>query len=169
MQDDFNTSSEPGATPEPTIGIPKFDMPAVHKAEVTLRDFGLTLKRRDDGTLHAKGNFDMEELGWPALPDLSMVDLEGDFRCRDNNLKSLRGLPRTITGVIDCRENPNLEVLGDAPQGVKIISDYGTFNSVDEAPAELQRTAKEHLGSVESTVLRNPVKVGSALSFRKKT
>lgn len=156
MQDNFNSSAD-GSTP------------ASRRAEMVLRDFGLAFERRDNGILIARGEFDMSELGWSQLPDLSMVDLEGDFICRENSLTSLAGLPRSITGVIDCRDNPDLVVLGDVPGTGKIISDQGTFNSRRELPPELQVTAKEHMGSVAATVLRKPVKVGSALSFRKKS
>ena len=142
-------------------------MTASNRAETVLRDFGLSFERKADATLVARGNFDLSGEGWPALPDLSMVDLQGDFDCRDNCLRTLKGLPRTITGVIDCRENPDLMVLGDAPEGVRIISDYGTFASKDDLPKELQATAQEHEGSVEATVMRKPVNVGPALKLRK--
>jgi hypothetical protein len=136
---------------------------------MTVRDFGLTLTRRDDGTLGAKGLFDMSGLETSKMPNLTIVDLDGNFDCRDNELRSLAGLPRTITGHIDCRDNPYLEVLGDAPDNVKIISDYGTFASKADLPPELARTFREHLGSVESTVMRKPVSVGPSISFKKKT
>lgn len=137
------------------------------RAETVLRDFGLHFEREDDGTLQAAGDFDMSGEGYSGLHDLSMVDLDGNFNCRDNCLTSLAGLPRTITGAVDCRGNPDLMVLGDAPDNIKIISDYGTFPSKAEMPKELQATAKEHEGSLEATVMRKPVKVGPALSFRK--
>jgi hypothetical protein len=140
---------------------------ATHRAEMVLRDFGLALTRNDDGSLCARGAFDVSDQSWPALPDLSMVDLEGDFNCRDNCLTSLKGLPRTITGTLDCRGNPDLLVFGDAPSNVKIVSDYGSFATKEDMPAELQATAKEHQGSLEATVMRKPVKVGPAISFRK--
>lgn len=155
-QVDFNTAVQEAMT-------------ASKRAETVLRDFGLHFEHNDDGTLTATGDFDMSDEGYPRLHDLSMVDLDGNFNCRDNCLTSLAGLPRTITGTVDCRGNPDLLVLGDAPDNVKIISDYGTFNSKAEMPKELQATAKEHEGSLESTVMRKPVTVGPALSFRKPT
>jgi hypothetical protein len=158
MQDDFNSVAD---------YIDK-GMPDLDKAEMTIRDFGLTLERRDDGTLGAKGDFDISGEDVSKLPDLSMVDLDGNYNCRYNLLSSLAGLPRTITGAVDCRDNPNLEVFGDAPDNIKIISDYGTFASKSEMPPELRRTLQEHQGSLESTVMRKPVTVKPALSFRKK-
>lgn len=93
-------------------------------AEKFLRDTGHTWTRRKDGMIVVAGldlgKDNLEKRGkWPLseLPDLTAVVVEGDFRCSDNELTSLRGCPQTVTGNFYCYSNL-LESLEHAPAKV---------------------------------------------------
>lgn len=81
-------------------------------AEEFLRDTGHAWERRWDGMIVVTGldlgKDNMVKYGkWPlkALPDLTSVVVEGEFRCSDNELTSLKGCPQTITGNFYCYGN----------------------------------------------------------------
>ncbi|MEZ0262570.1 MAG: hypothetical protein ACAH80_16315 [Alphaproteobacteria bacterium] len=81
-------------------------------AEQFLRDHEVTYHKRN-GVIVVTGELDISKdkrakLGWSPLtelPDLSAVVVEGDFRCNDNLLTSLKGAPQTVTGFFYCYSN----------------------------------------------------------------
>ena len=80
--------------------------------EEFLRDTGHVWTHRWDGMIVVMGldlgKDNMEKCGkWPlkALPDLTSVIVEGEFRCSDNELTSLKGCPKTVTGNFYCYSN----------------------------------------------------------------
>jgi hypothetical protein len=81
-------------------------------AEEFLRDTGHAWEREEDGTIYVSGldlgKPNLEKYGkWPLkeLPDLSSVVVEGEFRCSDNELVSLKGSPQVVTGNYYCYGN----------------------------------------------------------------
>jgi hypothetical protein len=101
--------------------------------EEFLRDTGHAWTRREDGMIVVTGlnlgEDNMKKCGkWPltVLPDLASVIVEGEFRCSDNELTSLKGCPQTVTGNFYCHSN-KLTSLKHAP--AKVGGDFScSFN-----------------------------------------
>jgi hypothetical protein len=81
-------------------------------AEEFLRDTGHAWMRLDHGMIVVTGldlgKDNLQKCGkWPltTLPDLTGVIVEGDFRCSDSQLTSLKGCPQTVTGNFYCYNN----------------------------------------------------------------
>lgn len=85
--------------------------------EKILTDWSVDFQKRDDGTLFVPGDFDISHFKVDALPDLTAVEVAGNFHCFDNNLTSLKGAPRKVGGSFDCSEN-QLTSLEGAPASV---------------------------------------------------
>lgn len=93
-------------------------------AEKLLREIGQPYRRRADGMIVVKGldlgKDNLQKRGMELLtelPDLSGVVVEGDFRCSDNKLTSLKGAPQTVTGFFYCYGN-RLDSLDGCPPKV---------------------------------------------------
>ena len=51
------------------------------------------------------GDIDLSGQGLTELPQMSNVIMYGSFLCQNNNLKSLKGMPRQVSGRVDCSNN----------------------------------------------------------------
>ena len=74
-----------------------------------------------------KGDLDLAYMGLGALPDLSDVVVEGDFNCRDNGLRNLKGCPK-VKGKIKADGN-----LIESLEGYHIYQD-GRFYDICHLP-----------------------------------
>lgn len=63
------------------------------------------------------GNLDLSNIGLTALPDLSGVEVLGNFVCKNNRLKNLVGSPKLVEGSFDCSYN-HLFSLEGVPQKI---------------------------------------------------
>ena len=75
------------------------------------------------------GDIDLSDQGLVELPQMSNAIMYGSFLCQNNNLKSLKGIPRQVNGCVDCSNN-NIKSLRHMP---KHIGDGFNFshNEVD--------------------------------------
>lgn len=111
----------------------------VTEAEKALRDWRIRYAVQHDGTIIVPGDIDLAGKSLTELPELSDVVVKGDFLCYYNRIKSLKGSPRKIEGVFDCRYNPDLECLEHAPtQCTEIKSDFGVFKGWETVPNDLR-------------------------------
>lgn len=63
------------------------------------------------------GNLDLSGMGLTKLPDLSGVEVEGDFNCSGNMLESLEGAPEKVGGDFNCSRNKLNSIIG-APKEI---------------------------------------------------
>lgn len=71
-------------------------------AEALLKELGCTFRRQADGSLFVTGAINLSNKKLTTLPDLSMVDVGGEFFCDGNSLSDLTGAPRSVQGGFDC-------------------------------------------------------------------
>lgn len=101
--DRFNKSAEPPAPAE--------------LVERLLRELGCKFERRSNGTIFVPGDLSLQNKGLTELPDLSSVEVGGDFKCSFNKLTSLKGSPKSVGGMFKC-ENNQLTSLEGATQTI---------------------------------------------------
>jgi hypothetical protein len=82
-----------------------------------LEELGVAFQRRSDGTIFVPGDLDLSRRALTALPDLSTVEVAGNFWCNGNALVSLRGSPYKVGGSYYCCENQLVSLAG-APETV---------------------------------------------------
>lgn len=59
-----------------------------------------------------RGRVSLANLYCKELPDLSDVEIQGDFYCYSNNLISLKGAPHTVRESFDCSFNKLTTLIG---------------------------------------------------------
>lgn len=131
-------------------------------AEEFLAALGCAVTRRDDGTLLVTGDINLARRGLSALPDLSMVEVTGNFDCAQNALSSLKGAPYAVQGDVHCNNN-KLTTLVGGPRivGGDYLAFFNTLVTLRGAPASVGKSF-----SCRSNHLRNllhgPAAVGAA-------
>lgn len=93
----------------------------------------------DDGTLVIQGNVILSNMNMGALPDMSHVVLKGNLFINGNNLTSLHGMPKVVTGCINAEENP-LETLEGCPKiiGRELTCSNTRLKNLKGAPEALE-------------------------------
>ena len=81
----------------------------------------------ENGEKFIRGNIYFTNQDLTELPDLSDVKVLGNFLCYNNQLQTLKGAPKYVSGMFDCCNNP-LQTLEGAPKYVGGGFDC-TFNS----------------------------------------
>ncbi len=69
------------------------------------------------GNIIIKGDLDLSNLGLKQLPNLTNVEVRGNFNCADNQLTSLIGAPQKVKD-FNCRNNQLTSLVG-SPQKVR--------------------------------------------------
>jgi len=92
----------------------------VEEVKKSPEDFDITkYKFRPDGTLDVFGDVYLRGEGLEELP-FKFGEIDGDFNCSGNYLKSLKGAPKIVNGTFRCNYNfDNLTNLKYAPEIVK--------------------------------------------------
>jgi hypothetical protein len=141
----------------------------LNEVEQTLFDLKLAFKREGDKTV-VLGDVYLSGRGLTELPDLSRVEVRGNFYCNGNSLKSLEGAPHTVKGAFECHDNklPHLE--GSPRKFRSLKSDFGTYAKWDDIPRDLQLTeeTRERAYNERATVLEQKIKVKKPLKFQLK-
>lgn len=91
--------------------------PSPLDAEQALQDWQIEYTKRSDGILFVAGDINLWNKNLSQLPDLSMVVVQGNFICDNNDLTSLKGAPRSVGGNFSCNHN-QLKDLQGAPKTV---------------------------------------------------
>lgn len=125
-------------------------------AEALFTEMSVAYTRQADGSLYVPKGLNLADKQLTVLPDLSMVDVGGDFWCDQNQLTSLKGGPRSVEGTYDCSHNllvslegapaecndfdcghNLLTVLRHAPQKVvdTFFCENNLLTSLEDAPA----------------------------------
>lgn len=132
--------------------------------EKELQELGIAYEKQADDTLLVRGSIRLSGKGMTQLPDLSNVDVLGNFQCDSNLLINLKGSPRSVgegfycynnqlvtlegasrsvKGTFYCSCNRRLANLEGAPEDFKnLYSDLGRFSSWADVPENL-RTSPE--------------------------
>lgn len=111
-------------------------------------------------------NINFSNYDFYILPDLSDLDISGDFDCSNNNkLKSLKGAPKNVLGTFNCSNN-NLNSLEGSPEsvGVDFVCHSSELKSLKGAPESVGRNFDcdyNNLTSLEGA----PKSVGGNFSF----
>jgi hypothetical protein len=77
--------------------------------ERVVNNFGKVVRKENSS------NVNLSNYNFYILPDLSDLDIRGSFNCSNNNLKSLKGAPKSVRGSFDCSNN-NITSLEGAPK-----------------------------------------------------
>jgi hypothetical protein len=88
------------------------------------------------GLVDVNGDFDCREQGLKDFKGIRFGDVRGHFQCGENELKSLEGAPSTVKGIFACDDN-QLTSLEGAPQIVKgdfFSCNYNQLTSLEGAP-----------------------------------
>ena len=97
----------------------------------------------NDMTIDVDGNLNLEEKleNLDELP-IRFNEINGNFYCGNNNLKSLKGSPRIVNGDFDCSNNKLVTLYG-APEN--IVNKYmgGNFNCSYNNLTSLEHITKE--------------------------
>ena len=147
----------------------------VTSTEVRLRDLGIPYNKERGGRLVVPGDIDFSNTRYIALPDLSGVDVRGNYNCANNFLSTLEGAPQSVGGHFYCHNN-QLTSLEHAPQIFqKLGSDFGEFSSWSEVPDEIRvslatkarhEKEREYAFAEGATVLQAPMKAMAPLKLR---
>lgn len=87
-----------------------------------------------DFTVDVDGNVTLWSKGLLEIP-IQFGRVEGDFRCSDNNLTSLKGSPRWVKGYFDCRWNKLTTLEGGPRKTIReFYCDHNNLTSLEEAP-----------------------------------
>jgi hypothetical protein len=87
--------------------------------ETRSRMLEISIRKQSKNNIY-KGNIHMDCMY--VLPNLSDIEIDGDFRCSQNMLISLKGSPKRVRGLFDCSENMLEDLIG-SPEEVN-----GNFN-----------------------------------------
>jgi hypothetical protein len=137
--------------------------------EQMLFDMDLAFKRENGKTV-VLGDVYLSGRELTALPDLSSVEVRGNFYCNGNKLTSLEGAPHTVKGTFECHDN-NLSVLDGAPKKFRSLkTDFGTFAKWDDVPREVQMTdeMRDRAFDHGATVLKGAIRVKKPLKLQTK-
>ena len=114
----------------------KYSRSAIAEAERTLMQFGAMYVEQPDGTLLVPGDLDLSSKQLFKLPDLSPVEVAGNFYCYNNFLTSLEGAPHKVAKGFYCYNN-SLKSLKGAPEtvGGEFWCDVNQLSFLSHAPA----------------------------------
>lgn len=127
-----------------------------------LHDLNIPCERRD-GKLVVLGNVFLCGRGLKELPDISSVEVYGNFDCSNNHLKSLKGAPHKVRGVFECRNNW-LQTLEGCPQYFgSMKTDFGDFHKSTDIAHAQQMLDEFHNraftdGATEKIKVKKPLK-----------
>jgi hypothetical protein len=149
MKDSLSSDFNAAAQPKDTSALEKI-----------LTDWGVDVEKRDDGTLFVPGNVHIEHFNLTELPDMTEVEVAGDFICHDNQLTSLKGAPRKVGGTFDCSKNMLTSLEGaPAKVGKNFRCENNQLTSLAFAPSEVPITFMCHGNKLE-TLKGAPDKIG---------
>jgi hypothetical protein len=137
--------------------------------EQMLFDMNLAFKRENGKTV-VLGDVYLSGRNLTALPDMSSVEVRGNFYCNGNKLKSLEGAPHTVKGTFECQDN-NLSLLEGAPKKFRSLkTDFGTFAKWDDIPRAVQMTdeMRERAYDEGATVLEDKIKIKKPIRLKPK-
>ena len=148
------------------------------EAERFLKKAGIRFAAQPDGTLLVQGNVDISGKALLQLPDLSRVQVRGDFCCEGNYLTSLKGCPAIVGGSFDCSDN-RLDSLEGAPAvvGKTFFCSDNDLASLDHKPEKFQvlisdlgnltgYPKKEMPAQTAALELQVPLKVSRPIKYR---
>jgi len=126
--------------------------------ETVVNNFGKVV--RENGY----SNVDFYNKGFYILPDLSDLEIKGDFDCSGNKLNSLKGAPKSVGVSFNCSYN-KLKSLHGAPEsvGVDFYCNNNSLNSLEGSPKSVGRdfnSSENSLNSLEGS----PKSVGGGFS-----
>lgn len=107
----------------------------VTPVEGRLRDLGIPYEKKPGGRLVVPGDIDFSGIRYIGLPDLTGVEVRGNYNCADNFLSSLQGAPLSVGGDFICSGNM-LRNLAHAPRSVggSFKCDRNILVSLEGAP-----------------------------------
>lgn len=106
-------------------------------AEAVLKELGCVFHRQADGSLFVPGAINLSKKNLISLPDLSMVDVGGEFFCDGNSLSDLAGAPRSVQGGFDCSGNGLTSLKGAPAFCVDFICHDNNLVSLEGAPGSV--------------------------------
>jgi len=87
---------------------------------------------------YSGGNLNLRYMWLIELPDMSKIDVTGDFLCAYNELASLKGCPRSVVGSFHCSNN-QLSTLEGSPSrvGGDFYCNYNKLKTLEGAPSRV--------------------------------
>jgi hypothetical protein len=97
--------------------------------EKVVDNFGKVVRKEN------RSSVNFSNYNFYILPDLSDLDISGDFDCSNNNLTSLKGAPKSVGGHFNCANN-NITSLEGAPKSVRghFNCNYNHLTSLEGSP-----------------------------------
>lgn len=85
-----------------------------------------------------QGNIFLNDLWLQDLPDLSDVEVTDSFRCDNNHLMSLRGMPKAVSGYVDVSFNQLSSLKGCPPRPYSLFCQYNKLTSLEGSPDHIE-------------------------------